>query len=81
MAKEEERRHERQARYGYMAQHSAGLGHSNKNGAVAGVGSSVECATEKAMAKQEAEARAERERSNRPWDKEEVVMLQNGVNE
>ena len=81
MAKEEERRHERQALYGYMPQATAGLGQNSKNGAMADASSNAELAKEKAMARQEADARAERELSNRAWDKDDVSLLQNAVNE
>lgn len=80
MAKEEERRHERQAMYGYLGQANAGIGHSNKRGAGAGV-TSVERSREKVMAEEEAEAEAERELNNRQWGREDLAQLQRAVDE
>lgn len=80
MAKDEERRHERQAVYGYLGQTNAGIEHSDKRGGGASV-SSVENGQEKVMVDEEAEAQAERELSNRPWGKEDLAQLQRAVDE
>lgn len=80
MATEEERRHERQAMYGYLGQANAGIGHSNKRGSGASV-TNVERSRERVMAEEEAEAEAEREMNNRPWGKEDLAGLQKAVNE
>lgn len=82
MAKDEERRHERQAVYGYLGQASASIEHSNNRGGGAGA-TSVENGREKdsALVDEEAEAQAERELSNRPWGKEDLAQLQRAVDE
>lgn len=80
MAEEEERRHERQALYGYLGQANAGIEHSNKRGGGAGT-TTVQNNKDKLMVDQEAEAQAERELSNRPWGKEDIAQLQRAVDE
>lgn len=81
MAKDEERRHERQAVYGYLGQANAGIEHSNKRGGAAGGATSIENGREEVMVDEEAEAQAERELSNRPWGKEDLAQLQRAVDE
>lgn len=84
MAKDEERRHERQAIYGYLGQANAGIEHSNKRGGGASATiDSVENGREKekVMVDEEAEAQAERELSNRSWGKEDLAQLQRAVDE
>lgn len=80
MAQEEERRHERQALYGYLGQTSAGIEHSHKRGGGASA-SNAENSRQRVMGHEEAEAQAERELSNRPWAKEDLAQLQRAVDE
>lgn len=80
MAKDEERRHERQAVHGYLGQANAGIEHSNKRGGGANA-TSTDNGREKVMVDEEAEAHAERELSNRPWGKEDLAQLQRAVDE
>lgn len=84
MAKDEERRHERQAVYGYLGQASASIEHSNIREGGAGA-TSVENGRDKdkdkVLVDEEAEAQAERELSNRPWGKEDLAQLQRAVDE
>lgn len=80
MAKDEERRHERQAVYGYLGQANAGIEHSNKRGGGASA-TNTGSSREKAMVDEEAEAQAERELNNRPWGKEDLAQLQRAVDE
>lgn len=77
MAKDKERRHERQAVYGYLGQANAGVDLSNNRDSTGG----IENSQEKAMVDEEAEAQAERELSNRPWGKEDLAQLQRAVDE
>ena len=81
MAKDEERRHERQAVYGYLGQASASIEHSNNRGGAGAT--SVENGRDKDndLVDEEAEAHAERELSNRPWGKEDLAHLQRAVDE
>ncbi len=83
MARDEERRHERQAVYGYLGQANAGAGieHSTNNRGGGDSTSGVENSQEKVMVDEEAEAQAERELSNRPWGKEDLAQLQRAVDE
>lgn len=80
MAKDEERRHERQAVHGYLGQANASIEHSNKReGGASATG--VKNGGEKALVDEEAEAQAERELSNRPWGKGDLAQLQRAVDE
>eukprot|EP00903_Cladosiphon_okamuranus_P015525 g14334.t1 len=80
MAKDEERRHERQAVYGYLGHTNASIEHGNIREGGAGA-AGVENGGEKALVDAEAEAQAERELSNRPWGKEDLAQLQRAVDE
>ncbi|CAM9452162.1 unnamed protein product [Ectocarpus sp. 8 AP-2014] len=80
MAQEEERRHERQALYGYLGQASAGIEHGHKRGGGASA-PNAENRRQRIMGHEEAEAQAERELSNRPWAKEDLAQLQRAVDE
>ncbi|CAM9278100.1 unnamed protein product [Ectocarpus sp. 4 AP-2014] len=80
MAREEERRHERQALYGYLGQASAGIEHGHKQGGGASA-SNAENRRQRVIEHEEAEAQAERELSNRPWAKEDLAQLQRAVDE
>lgn len=80
MAEEEERRHERQALYGYLGQANAGIEHSNKRGGGAST-TNVQNSKDKLMVGQEEEAQAERELNNRPWGREDIAQLQRAVDE
>lgn len=78
MAKEEERRHEQQALYGYSAQANAGIVTPSNKRVPGANAANPSRARDKAAAEEDAKQES-REFSNRIWGREEVVELQEAI--